>query len=151
MSSDRSIPSLAMGIILIVMLALLFNSLFRPQPPVLELTNFSLDPTSIKAGQTTTLTFTIKSNDKDANHFLRVEFESHTLVVFLLGNNLLPDDNGKYFFTKTFNPGETTTQPITVKAALESGYSEAKYGITVNFFVDGNQFESKKVELTVTW
>jgi hypothetical protein len=151
MSSDRSIPSLAVGIVLILILALSLNSLFKPQPPILEIQDFSLEPKSIKAGQTAALTFSIKSNDKDASHFLRVEFESHTLVVFLLGNDLLPDDNGKWFFTKTFNPGEISTQPITVKAALESGYAEAKYGITVNFFVDGNQFESKKEELTVTW
>jgi len=151
MSGDRSIPSLAIGIMLIVILAFSLNSLFKPQPPVLEIQEFSLNPTGIKAGQTATLTIGVKSNDEEASHTLRVEFASHELVVFMLGNDLLPEDNGKWFFTKTFNPAEISTQPITVKAALASGVAEIKYGITVSFFVDGSQFESRKVELTVTW
>jgi hypothetical protein len=151
MSSDRSISSLAAGLVLIVILMFFMNSLFRPTPPVLEIKEFSLDPTNVKAGETAALTINIQSNDGEAGHFLRVEFESHTLVVFFLGSEQLPQDNGKWYFTTTVNPSGTIIQPIGIKAALASGVAEIKYGITVNFFTDGNQFDSRKVELTVRW
>jgi len=151
MSSDRSMTSLVVGLVLVIILALTMNNLFKPPPPILEVADFSLDPKEIRASETSTLTISIKSNDQDNAHFLRVEFESHTLVVFLLGDQLLPKDNGKWYFTTTLNPSEDTRQPFYVRAALASGVAEIKYGITVNFFADGNQFDSKRVELTVKW
>jgi len=150
-SSDRGISSLIVGVIVIIILAYTMNTLFRPQPPTLEVKDFSLNPNNIKAGEIATLEFNIKSNDEDKSHFLRVEFESHTLVVFRLGSENLPIENGKWYFTTTVNPSATIVQPIHVRAALASGVAEIKYGITVNFFVDGNQFESRKTELTVKW
>ena len=151
MSSDRSISSLVIAVIMIIFIAYTMNALFRPAPPTLEVEDFSLNPDSIKAGETATLEFDIKSNDEDKSHFLRVEFESHTLVVFRLGNENLPVENGKWYYTTTVNPSATIVQPIYVTAALSSGVAEIKYGITVNFFVDGNQFNSRRTELTVRW
>lgn len=86
---------LTIGIILIIILVLSnVLTLFTPKPTI-EVVNAKLDPETININQVATLEITIKSNDKSKSHFLRIEFESHSLVSFLIGDQYLPRDQGR--------------------------------------------------------
>jgi len=148
-SSFRGIFTVALGLIIIIALSLAFKNLFTPPPPTLQVTVATLDPNTININQAAILSFTIKSNDKSESHFLRIEFESHVLVTFFIGDQNLPYESGKWYFTQSINPSATITQPFVVKAGLESGIAELKYLISVDFYLDGNQFDSKTFTLTV--
>jgi hypothetical protein len=140
---------LTIGIILIIILVLSnVLTLFTPKPTI-EVVNAKLDPETININQVATLEITIKSNDKSKSHFLRIEFESHSLVSFLIGDQYLPRDQGRWYFTDNVNPSATITQPFYVRATLESGIAQLQYQIVVNFYCDGNQFDSKTFVLTV--
>jgi hypothetical protein len=67
----------------------------------------------------------------------------------MLGNQSLPTEGGRYYFTTTMNPSGQTTQPFVVRATLESGIAQLVYQITVDFYFDGNQFDSRTLKLTV--
>jgi len=145
----RGIFTLALVLVIIIAFSLAFKSLFTPPPPTVEVTAATLDPNTININQVAILSITAKSNDKSKSHFLRIEFESHVLVTFLIGDQNLPYEGGKWYFTQSINPSATITQPFGVKGTLESGIAELKYQISVNFYLDGNQFDSKTFVLTV--
>jgi len=141
--------AIALGLVLVIAVTMSLRIYLSPPPPTLEVTNVTLDPTTVNVGSLSTLTISVKSNDAATSHFLRIDFASHVLVTFLLGNQLLPTDGGKYYFTTTMNPSGQLTQPFGVRATLESGIAQLVYQITVNFYVDGKQFDSRTLTLTV--
>ncbi len=145
----RGIFTVALGLIIILAFSLAFKILLTPPPPPVEVIDASLNPNTVNINQIALLTITVKSNDNSKSHFLRIEFESHVLVVFNLGDQALPKENGKWYFTSTVNPSATIAQPFNVKATLESGIAQLMYQISVKFYLDGNQFDSKEFELTV--
>jgi hypothetical protein len=147
--SFRGIFAVVLGLVLIVAFSLSLKSFLSPPPPTLEVTNVSLNPTAVNVGSLSTLSISIKSNDAAGSHFLRIDFGSHVLVTFLIGNQSLPIESGKYYFTTTMNPSGQITQPFGVRATLESGIAQLVYQISVDFYLDGNQFDSRTLELTV--
>lgn len=149
-SGFRGIFTIAVGLVIILTLSLSLRSFFAPPPPIIEVTNISLEPSTINVNQIAVLSIEIKSNDKSDSHFLRIEFESHTLVTFQLGNQNLPRESGKWYFTSIVNPTQKTNQPFNVRAQLEYGIAHLAYQILVKLYVDGNQFDSKALELSVT-
>jgi hypothetical protein len=149
MANFKAMFALAIGVVLIVAFSMSLRSLFSPPPPTLEVTNFTLDPTTVNVGSLSMLTISIKSNDADSSHFLRIDFTSYVLVTFLLGNQTLPIEEGVYYFTTTINPSGQITQPFGVRATLESGIAQLVYSIKVDFYIDGTQFDSRTVDLTV--
>jgi len=140
--------TLAVALVFIAVLSLVANSLFRFTPTV-EVTDCSLTSDTINNNGLTTITFTLKSNDKNDAHTIRVEFSSHPLVTFMLGSQLLPKENDIWYYTENLNPDASHTQSIKVSASLESGIAKLSYRITVNFYRDGNQFYDKNFDLTV--
>jgi len=145
----RSIFTIALALVLVIAFSLYLKAFFAPPPPILQVEDVSLNPNTINIDQIASISITIKSNDNSKSHFLRIEFESHVLVSFLLGDVNLPQENGKWYFTRTVNPSEKFTQPFNVRASLESGIAQLIYYISIKFYVDGNQFDSRTLELTV--
>lgn len=145
----RSIFTIALALVLIIAFSLTLKTFFTPPPPILQVEDISLNPNTINIGQMASISITIKSNDNSKSHFLRIEFESHVLVSFFLGDYNLPQENGKWYFTKSVNPSEKFSQPFNVRATLESGIAQLIYHISIKFYVDGNQFDTRTLELTV--
>lgn len=148
-SNFRGIFTLALGIVLIIAISLAFRSFLVFPPPTVEVTDASLKPNTVKTNQIAVLSITIKSNDNSKSHFLRLEFESHVLVTFFLGDQNLQKEGGKWYFTSIMNPSATITQPFNVKATLENGIAQLAYEIIVKFYLDGNQFDTKTFTLNV--
>jgi hypothetical protein len=138
----------AFVIVVIVVTSIILPKLFQSPPPILEILSCSLNKERAKADEVFYLTFKVKNNDKNS-HFMRVEFESHVLVGFYIGDQLLPKDEGKWYFTTNLTPTATLEQPIGVKASLEKGVAEISYSIVANFYVDGNQVYSKELKITI--
>ena len=132
----------------VVVFSVASNILLNPPLPV-EVTDCSLTSDSVNTGGQTSITFTLKSNDDNNQHLIRVEFSSYYLVDFLLGSSELPRQNGIWYYEETLNPKETHTQLINVRPTLESGIAELKYRITVVFYMDGVEFYNKNLDLTV--
>lgn len=147
-SSGDMIFKLAFALIAIAILSIALGPLLR-QTPVVEVTDCSLTSDTIVNNGFTSISFTLKSNDKDNAHTVRVEFSSHPLVVFVLGSQNLPKANDVWYYTETLNPSSSHTQPIGVRASLESGIAKLAYRITVIFYLDDQQFYDKNFDLTV--
>lgn len=150
-SSNNSMAvAFVAAIIIVVILAFSINGLFVPPTPVITMTNVSLNPSSTTAGHPVTLTLSLKNNDKSNSHFVLIQFESYTLVTFMLGNQQLPTQNGAFSFTTTMNAGSQLTQPFIVQASLENGIAQLSYQITIKLYVDGNQINEKNLTLPVS-
>lgn len=149
MPSFRGIFAVALALVLVITISMSLRTFLSPPPPTLEVTNVSLDPTAVNAGSPSTLSISVKSSDAGRSHFLRIDFSSHVLVTFLLGDESLPTEGGQYYFTITMNPSGQMTQPFRVRASLEPGIAQLVYSISVNFYVDGNQFDGRTMKLTV--
>jgi len=147
-SSGNFITVLAFAIILVTIFSVFVFPLLR-QVPTVEVTDCSLTSDTITNNGLTAITFTMKSNDKNETHAMRVEFSSHPLVIFKLGSEDLPTNNGVWYFTDTLGPTASHTQSVNVQAALESGIAKIDYRITINFLMDGTQIYSKNLDLTV--
>ena len=136
----------AIALVLVAYFALTFN---KPSPQIVEVKEYSLNPDTISANSSTTLSFTIRNNDKDKSHFVTVHFNASGMLTFWQGLEKLPTENGRQYFTKTFSPSDLTTTSLTVKASLPNQMSGGTYPIILGFFVDGSQFDSKQVNLKV--
>lgn len=149
LSSNRGnfIFILALALVLVVATSFVFDRL-RPTPTV-EVTDCYLTSDTIPKDGFTSITFTLKSNDDQESRHIRVEFSSHYLVTFMLGTKYLERENGLWYYEEDLNPSASHTQSINVRASLESGIAEITYGITINFYMDGQQFYDKKLDLKV--
>lgn len=148
-SNNRMVATFVFAIIVIGIFAYSLNGLFVPPTPTITLQSASLNHGSTKEGQLVTLSISLKNNDKTNSHFILVEFQSHTLVTFMLGNQELPVESGVFQYTTTMNAGSQLTQPFSVSASLENGIAQISYQITIKLYVDGNQFNEKNLTLTV--
>jgi len=139
---------LAFALILVAVFAVVITRLFQ-YTLIVEVTDCSLTSNTIANNGLTTITFTVKNNDENDPHDVKVEFSSHPLVMFMLGSQNLPKENDVWYYTETLNPTASHTQSINVGASLESGIAKLDYRITVNFYVDGKQSYDKNFDLTV--
>jgi len=146
--SGNFIFVLAFALILLFIFAVVLGPLLR-QTPIVEVIDCSLTSDTVANEGLTSITFTMKSNDKDNAHEIRVEFTSHQLVEFMLGSQNLPRENDVWYYTETLNPSASHTQLINVRVSLESGIAKLAYRITANFYLDGRQFYNKNLDLTV--
>jgi hypothetical protein len=148
--ADNGSSIIKLAIILVVAIVIVWYvpSLFHVTP-VVEVSNCGLSSDTITNNGQTTLSFTLKSNDADNIHTVRVEFSSHELVSFMLGSQPLPNQNNLWIYTENLNPSATHSQSIIVKGALENGIAKLDYRIDVTFYVDGKEIETKSLDLTV--
>jgi hypothetical protein len=146
--NGRPIFMLAVALIMVFIIAVYVPPLFQ-KTPVVEVSNCVLTADTISNNGTTSITFTLKSNDKQNAHVITVQFSSYPLVYFMLGSQNLPIQNGVYQYIENLNPSATSTQHIDVHASLENGIAKIDYAIGIVFLLDGQQAESKNLTLTV--
>jgi hypothetical protein len=146
--SGNAILKIAVLLVIVFVFVFYVPQLFQTTPTV-EVKQCSLASDTIGINEQATLTFTLQSNDNENVHSVMVKFSSHEMVVFMLGSQSLPKQDGSWIYTETLNPSASSTQPINVRANLESGIAKLDYRIDVTFYVDGEQFDSKKLDLTV--
>lgn len=139
---------LAVIIVIIVAISTILSSVFHTTPTI-EVKDCSLASNTVTNNGMTSMTFTIKSNDEDSSHNIRVEFSSHPLVTFMLGSQPLMKQGDVWYYEETLNPSASSSQVINVRASLEDGIAKIDYRITANFYMDGNHFLEKKLDLTV--
>jgi hypothetical protein len=147
-NGGNAILKMAVLVVIVFVFAFYVPQLFRITPTV-EVKECSLASDTIGINEQTALTFTLQSNDDENAHSVMVKFSSHEMVVFMLGSQSLPKQDSSCIYTETLNPSASSTQPINVRANLESGIAKLDYRIDVTFYVDGEQFDSKKLDLTV--
>jgi hypothetical protein len=117
--------------------------------PLVQVTSFSVSPSTITSAQGATLTVGITNNDNAKGHSVRLLFSSHALVSFYIGDQPIQRSGSDWELTVSMLASESRTQVLTVKAGLESGVSQITYKISMTTFVDGAQSESKSLDLTV--
>lgn len=146
--NGSSIVKIAVILIFVVFIVWYVPSLFHVTPTI-EVTSCSLSSDKITNNGLTTLSFTLKSNDANNVHSIRVEFSSYQLVSFMLGSQPLSNQNNVWIYTDSLNPSATHTQSINVRASLENGIAKLDYQIDATFYVDGQKTETKSLTLTV--
>lgn len=146
--NGSSIIKLGAIVIAMVVFFVYVPSLFHVTPTV-EVTDCALSSDTISNNGMTSISFTLKSNDANNAHAIRVEFSSHELVSFFLGSQPLPQQNDVWAYTESLNPAATHSQSINVKASLENGIAKLDYQIDIVFYVDGQKIQSKGFDLTV--
>ncbi|MDH5634647.1 MAG: hypothetical protein OEY30_02350 [Candidatus Bathyarchaeota archaeon] len=138
----------AFAIAFVIIMSVVSNMIINP-PPTVKVTECSLTSSTVSSGGQTPIKITLKSNDNEDSHVIRVEFSSHQLVRFLLGSAELHREGSIWYYTLTLNPRATLTEMINVNPTLESGISELKYRICVIFYRDGEEFYTKNLDLLV--
>lgn len=147
-STGNFISKLAFVLIVVIILSIIVGPWLR-STPIVEVTDCSLTSDTITNNGLTTITITLKNNDENNAHTIRVEFSSHPLVSFMLGSQLLSKEDDVWYYTENLNPSASHTQSIKVKATLETGIAEISYRITINFSKNGEHFDDKKFDLRV--
>ena len=144
------------GLLLIAVFSIAFVIFFsvisnqKPNlPNAVEVPQCSLASKSITSGNQTSIIVTVKSNDEEHSHNIRIEFKSHELVSFFQGSQILPKKGGTWYYEYTIPSSTTHTEEINVVATLESGISEYTYRISVAVFSDGKQFYDVNLDLSV--
>lgn len=139
---------LAAILVAIFVFAFYVPPLFQ-KTPIVEISNVALSAGTIPSNGVTQITFTLKSNDKQNTHSIVVQFSSYSLVIFMMGSQTLPLQNGTYYVDENLNPSATITDHVNVQASLENGIAKIDYSINVVFLVDGQQTTSDNLTLTV--
>ncbi len=144
------------GLILIaalsVAIVIYFSFVYKQTPNLpnaIEVPNCSLASKSITSGNQTSIIVTVKNNDNEHSHIIRMEFKSHELVSFSKESQILPKKGGTWYYEYTIPPSATHTEEINVVATLESEISEFTYRISVAVFSDGKQFYDINLDLSV--
>ncbi len=150
MSGMSQNPGNLIGIIAAVIAAyLIFTVFFSPAPPIIEVVECSISPDTINVNSQAILTIKIRNHDEEQGHPFEVEFRSHNLVAFYLGEKQLQKDGDVWHFNDVLNPSAELTQPIIVRADLETGTKRLTRLISVRIYSNGEKLADKELELAV--
>ena len=139
---SRSNIGISTGIkILIVVVALVAIIVFaiwgssQIKTPTLEVSAVSLNPNEIKVKDSAAFSFTIKNNDAEKPHSVKVVFNTTSPVTFYQNNvSLLKGDNGFQYLPITLQSSQQSTYPLKVTGTLTGGASTSTYSIRIDFY-----------------
>lgn len=141
-------------LILVVCIAVVFvfsflsSEVLNP-PTAIEVPECYLEPKSITSGNQTSIIVTVKSNDNEDPHLIRIEFKANERVTFFHRSQILPKTDGTWYYEYTIPSSTSLTEEIYVVPKLESGISELTYRISVAVFSDGKQTYDINLDLSV--
>lgn len=145
--------AVALAIVIIALFTAIPHDVKASTTSTVKVTKCSLNHTSVNNGSSTTITCTTTNNDQTNVHSITVQFsiQSTELVTFSIGSsNILSQTKSDVWqFSYPQNPLSTYSQPINAKAYLPSGYKSVECVITVTFFTDNKQFDTKTLDLKV--
>lgn len=122
-----------------------------PPTPMIEVGGVSLNPTTIKQSEFSTLSFTIKNNDASSSHQVSVEFNT-TSVTFNINNVNLTENpsDGLQYYLITLQSSQKSTYSFKVFGTLTGGANTSTYSIPFYFFYQNStKFDTETVSLTV--
>lgn len=144
------------GLILIAALSIAFVFFFiffynglQNSVTAIEVPECYLESKSITSGNRTSINVTVKNNDEENSHVIRIEFKSHELVSFFQESQILPKKDGSWYHEYTIPSSAIQSEEIYVIAKLESEISELTYRISVAVFSDGIQTYDINLDLSV--
>lgn len=138
----------ALSIAFVLFFSFFYNELLTPSTAI-EVPECYLESKSITSGNRTSIIVTVKNNDEEDSHLIRIEFKSHELVNFFQGSRILPKKDGTGYYEYTIPSSAILTEEIYVIPTLESGISELTYRISVAVFDDGKQTYDINLDLSV--
>jgi hypothetical protein len=97
------------ALVVVIAFSLWAGTLFQPPTTVVTISNAVLSADSTHVNTPVDLTLTLSSHDKDSSHNVEVQFESHSLVNFLVGNRQLSTRAGVYIWDTTIGPSAGLT------------------------------------------
>lgn len=113
-----------------------------------------VNPKTFKVSDSTTLKVQLKNEDDDKVHVVLLEFTTNQLVHISLGTKELPSENSNgaiYVYTMLLQPGQVTTQPLTVKVPeLPVGIPHQDFYVEVAASIDGTKQNGLERKVTFT-
>ena len=121
-----------------------------PKPPI-KIKEYSIEPSSIKAGKSATITMTIKNVDLKT-HEISLYFKvSPRVIIYTGAEQPLPYSDSRYVYTFSMSAEDPTEdRAFTLTATLESGSSRADYPIVLEVKVDGRIIQKNWKDITIT-
>jgi hypothetical protein len=119
--------------------------------PTLEVSNISLNPNEITVKDSAIFSFTIKNNDAEKLHSVKVVFNTTSPVTFYQNNaSLLVDGNGFQYLPITLQSSQQSTYPLKVTGTLVEGASTSTYSIHIDFLDENStRFDIETVDLKI--
>jgi Tfp pilus assembly protein PilX len=140
----------AMAVFLVVVIVVAFVIITSSQVPLLQVSNVSLNPTEISVNRSSTLSFTIKSNDASNQHNITVRFNVTSVTFYINNMSLYRDNYGTQYYDIQLQSSQQSTYGFEVTGTLTGGASRSTYLIRLNFYDEnGTRFDSETQSLTV--
>jgi hypothetical protein len=119
--------------------------------PTLEVSNVSLNSNEIKVNDSSTFSFSIKNNDAEKPHSVKVVFNTTSPVIFYQNNvRLLVGDNGFQYLPITLQSSQQSTYPLKVTGTLIGGASTSTYSIRIEFYDENStKFDTETQSLKI--
>jgi hypothetical protein len=119
--------------------------------PTFEVSAVSLSPNEIKVKDSATLSFTIKNNDAEKPHSVKVVFNTTSPVTFYQNNvSLLVGNNGFQYLPITLQSSQQSTYPLKVTGTLTGGASTSTYTIRIEFYDENSaRFDTETQSLKI--
>jgi hypothetical protein len=119
--------------------------------PTLEVSNVSLNPNEISVKDSATFSFTIKNNDAEKPHSVKVVFNTTSPLVFYQNNvSLLVGVYGFQYLPITLQSSQQSTYPLKVTGNLIGGASTSTYSIRIEFYDENStKFDTETQSLKI--
>jgi hypothetical protein len=119
--------------------------------PTFEVSAVSLNPNEIKVKDSATFSFTIKNNDAEKPHSVKVVFNTTSPVTFYQNNvSLLVGNNGFQYLPITLQSSQQSTYPLKVTGTLTGGASTSTYTIHIEFYDENStRFDTEAQSLKI--
>jgi hypothetical protein len=119
--------------------------------PTFEVSAVSLNPNEIKVKDSATFSFTIKNNDAEKPHSVKVVFNTTSPVTFYQNNvSLLVGNNGFQYLPITLQSSQQSTYPLKVTGTLTGGASTSTYTIRIEFYDENStRFDTEAQSLKI--
>ena len=139
------------AVVAIPVLAIWGVSQIRIEAPTFTVSAVSLNPNEISVGDFATFTFTIKNNDAESPHSVKVVFNTTAPVTFYENNTSLARDKDEFqYLPITLQTSEQSTYPLRVNAKPGPGASTSTYPIGIQFYDENmTRFDTETVSLKV--
>jgi len=148
---SRTVLLVIAAVALIGVAGLLTFLYLQPPAPPVDIQSPSM-PSTVKVNENGTFKVTLKNSGAD-KHTVTIYFNaSRAKVSFYLGNTALSHNSTHWWYSKTLDPGESSTIGIILKGSLETGEVSSTIKVGTMFFVDDKLYSqfTKVYDLTIS-
>jgi len=139
----------ALALVIVISIAILFRPSSQQLP--IEISDFSIKPSSVKEGNKATITVNVKNVDLKTHQIKFLFNVSPRVSMYAGAEQLLPKDNSFYVYNFTLEAADPTEKRLfTVTATLEEGTSRVDYPLSLTVSFDGEELKKTWDDLTLT-